>query len=323
MLGKLPFYRGNPGRLTLSNSAHNSCSAGTGCLWVADAFRLTWLATSCKDAEQGGHNTQSSQATTTSTPQAQVVSTTGPHTHGGSTTTVADSYDAAAGFGMFSGQAADPDETIIKLKLQVKLAEQGDSSAQDQVAQHNIALETALVAHFGFASVRVLSIASSHSTPGRRLSGSAIELWIHFAAKGDSSKSVGDDEKLRQALQRELDKANAGLVVLIASTPDSSIVISSPLPVPATEPTLPEKDSIALPLGISVGVVFLMSFFGIAAFMWKRRGSQEKVPTSAAGKPDMDKEGETDLKGKADDADENGVRSASDIGVEIIADSQV
>mmetsp|Transcript_42171 Transcript_42171/g.127705 ORF Transcript_42171/g.127705 Transcript_42171/m.127705 type:complete len:523 (+) Transcript_42171:83-1651(+) len=52
-LGRLPFFVGWPGRLTLSRQGlpERVCPDGR-CFWAADAFRLTWLAETCHEAER-------------------------------------------------------------------------------------------------------------------------------------------------------------------------------------------------------------------------------------------------------------------------------
>jgi len=202
----------------------------------------------------------------------------------------------------------------------VKAGGQAGSNAQDMVAQHYDALEAALVAHFGFTSVRVLSIASSsHDGSGRRLAG-ASGLWIHFAATGTAAKAMEDDEKLRQGLQRELDKAGAGIVVLEASTPERTvdIVLSSP-PAPALEPA--EENSVALPIGLIAGAAALLFCVAGAGIMWRSRQAAKATTAAAASKKaSIDQDDGEMPAGKVVAVDDGSTKSASDISVEIVAE---
>jgi hypothetical protein len=44
ILGALPYFKGWQGKITVANQGTgNTCRLGSGCFWVADAFRLTWV----------------------------------------------------------------------------------------------------------------------------------------------------------------------------------------------------------------------------------------------------------------------------------------
>jgi hypothetical protein len=58
-VGRLPFQEGIPGKLTMRSSSDAQCAES--CLWVVDAFRLTWMATRCPEEDLHRQNSPQTQ----------------------------------------------------------------------------------------------------------------------------------------------------------------------------------------------------------------------------------------------------------------------
>lgn len=270
-IGSLEFSAEIPAKLVMRNRHDEQCgvrdilSKGCSgrrneesCFWVVDAFRLSWSGETCGSTLPSFLEVKAKADRTTSVPS------TVPSTMPKQEVVMTDPAEEKA-------------EHWGSLKIKAHLSHSHDyrGGLSDDAAvslvlkKHWNLLETSLIAHFGFVSVQILTVAE----PGRRLAG-VDSVNIRFVGQGAvaNPSAAGFSE----TLQKGLLAANAGLVIVDAE------VEWTLAPVTPTE----TAEASSAPVSASTIVIFvcvLLSFVAsIGLLLYKIRARALANKTAAA-----------------------------------------
>jgi len=185
-VGKWPFYKGHRGYFKLSNSDQESCATGS-CFWVADAFRLTRLGSSCTDASAPVQDASMEMPSAPEAEEAQEAQDT----------------SMEMDFKLANGDAQRGSVSLIV-----------SSSLGNQDLKLHImnlgVLESGLKAHFSYSSVKLLSvdIASARRLTPRVARRRVNAMFEGIGAGGELSK---EPQVLMSQLQVLFDAKDSGI----------------------------------------------------------------------------------------------------------------
>jgi len=237
-IDRLPFHKGHQGKFTMKNKQGEQCDTGS-CFWVADAFRLTWVANECNTTDSASsHMINAPEVATLQQEQAESQATTA---------------DATKGL-LLLRASFDKDNEGSLLDLQVKLRD------------HASVLESSLSLHLGGIHVTITDIALT----SRRLqltghSTSPVGIFrVSFVAHSRDISELNDS--LSHRLQVELQAAGAGVDIASADVEWPELV--------NTQKSVDDETSdinAALIVGGAVGAVVLAACVGVSVVVARLR----------------------------------------------------
>eukprot|EP00933_Yihiella_yeosuensis_P037873 TRINITY_DN31873_c0_g1_i1.p1 TRINITY_DN31873_c0_g1~~TRINITY_DN31873_c0_g1_i1.p1 ORF type:complete len:469 (-),score=126.62 TRINITY_DN31873_c0_g1_i1:217-1623(-) len=260
VVGHWPYYVNYEGSLKLSNPPTKDCDMGQ-CMFVADAFRLTYVGSQCTAA-----NTQIAVATTT-----PMLTTTTPML----TTTAVMVTTAEPSKAFKSG--------LLRLKL--NLASSTSKSLQAKLMMHKGVVEKTLKVQLGALSVVVDSI--SEWTGNGRLLATTSSFDVNFRAQVDGKIAMPPAHVLgafATGLQKELTSAGADLTIESAEVTWKTEVTTKTEKSSEQDDLRNADDNINtfVVYGVVIGLFGSVIVLGLAAvYCTSKARSEDELETSA------------------------------------------